>query len=159
MRIVNLAVKRPVTMIILVSVIIITGFFTLSRMAVELYPEMKFPIAAVITSYPGAGPEEVEAQVTKPLESSLGTISGIKEINSESTPGSSLILISFNWGANMDSAVIDIREKTGMIEKFLPSEADKPMVFKMDPTMMPIVQMGLSAGKDISAAQLQSIAE
>lgn len=159
MRIVNLAVKRPVTMIIVVAVVIITGFFTLSRMAVELYPEMKLPIAAVITSYPGAGPEEVEAQVTKTLENSLGTVSGIKEIISESTPGSSLVLISFNWGTNMDSAVIDIREKTGMIEKFLPSEADKPMVLKMDPTMMPIVQMGLSAGKDISPAQLQSIAE
>lgn len=158
MKIVNLAVKRPVTMIIILSIILIMGMFTFSKLSVDLYPDMKLPIAAVITTYSGAGPEEVESQVSKPLESTLNTLSNIKQIESRSSAGNSLIIIRYNWGTNMDTAVNDIREKTSMIEKFLPSEADKPMVVKMDPTMMPIIQIGIS-GKDMSLAQLQSLAD
>ncbi|MEA1962379.1 MAG: efflux RND transporter permease subunit [Bacillota bacterium] len=159
MKIANFAVKRPVAMIILVSVVIILGFFTLARIPVDLYPEMKFPMAAVITSYPGAGPEEVESQVSKPIESMVNTISGVKELQSQSSSGNSMLLIQFNWGTDMDNATIDIREKVAIIEKYLPDGVDKPMVVKMDPTMMPIIQMGISAGDKISLAQLQSIAE
>lgn len=153
------AVKRPVATIILVSVILILAFFTYTKLAVDLYPEMKFPYAAVITSYPGTGPEEVESQVTKPLESTLNSLSNVKQIQSVSSSGSSMILISFNWGTDMSAAISDIREKTGMMETFLPSGADTPMVVKMDLDMMPVVQMGISAGDEMSLAQLQSIAE
>lgn len=158
MKIVNLAVKRPVTMIIVLSIILILGMFTFSKLSVDLYPDMKLPIAAVITSYSGAGPEEVESQISKPLEGTLGTLSNVKQIDSRSSAGSSLIIIRYNWGTNMDTAINDIREKTSMVEKFLPSEADKPMVVKMDPTMMPIIQIGIS-GKDMTLAQLQSFAD
>ncbi|MDD2621222.1 MAG: efflux RND transporter permease subunit, partial [Syntrophomonadaceae bacterium] len=159
MKIVNFAVKRPVATIILVSVILILAFFTYSKLAVDLYPEMKLPYAAVITTYPGTGPEEVESQVTKPLEGTLNSLSNVKEIQSVSSAGSSMILISFNWGTDMGAAISDIREKTGMIETFLPSGAETPMVLKMDLDMMPVVQMGISASDDMSLAQLQSIAE
>ncbi len=153
------AIKRPVATIILVSVIMILAFFTYSKLSVDLYPEMKFPYAAVITTYPGTGPEEVESQVTKVLEGSLNSLSNVKEIQSVSSSGSSMILISFNWGTDMSAAISDIREKTGMMETFLPSGAETPMVVKMDLDMMPVVQMGVSAGEDMSLAQLQSIAE
>jgi len=159
MKIVEFAVKRPVTMSILVAVVIIFGFFTLSKIPLDLYPEMKFPYAAVMTSYPGAGPEEVESQVSEPLEGILNTLSGVKEIQSQSTSGNSLILIKYDWGTNIESALMDIREKIGLIEKSLPSGVEKPMVLKMDPTMMPIIQMGIRGGDKISLGQLQSIAE
>ncbi|MEN6349887.1 MAG: efflux RND transporter permease subunit, partial [Syntrophomonas sp.] len=159
MRISNFAIKRPVATIILVSVILILAFFTYTKLAVDLYPEMKLPYAAVITSYSGAGPEEVESQVTEPLEGTLNSLSNVKEIQSVSSSGSSMILISFNWGTDMSAAISDIREKTGTIENYLPSGADKPMVVKMDMDMMPVVQMGISAGDKMSLAQLQSIAE
>ncbi len=159
MRIVNFSVKRPVTMIISVAVLMILGFFTFSKMPVDLLPEMDFPIVAVMTTYAGAGPEEVESQVTKPLEQSLNTLSNVKEIHSSSIAGTSFVLMSFNWGTNLDSAVIDIRENIGFIERFLPSDSEKPMVIKMDPNMMPILQMGISGGDDLSLAQLQDVAE
>ena len=158
MKIIDFAVKRPVTMIILVSVIIIMGFFTLSRMAVDLIPDMKFPIAAVMTEYPGVGPEEVESQITKPLEGTLNTVSNIKEIHSISMSGSSMILIYYNWGTNMDSSVNEIREKIGLIEKYLPSGSQKPVVLRMDPTLMPVIQIGVKS-ETMTLGQLQEVAE
>ncbi|MGS0763289.1 efflux RND transporter permease subunit [Syntrophomonas curvata] len=158
MKIVNFAVKRPVAVIILVSVVIILGFFTLSKMAVDLIPDMKLPIAAVMTEYPGVGPEEVESQVSKPLEGSLNTLSNIKEIQSISTSGSSMILIYFKWGTNMDSSVNEIREKIGLIEKYLPTGSQKPVVLRMDPTLMPVIQIGINSDT-MTLGQLQEVAE
>jgi len=144
-------------MIIIVSVIIILGFFTLSKMAVDLIPDMKFPIAAVMTEYPGVGPEEVE-QVSKTLEGTLNSLGNIEEIQSISSSGSSIILIYFKWGTNMDSAVNEIREKIGLIETYLPSGIQKPMVLRMDPTMMPVIQIGINS-ETLTLGQLQEVAE
>ena len=158
MKIINFSVKRPVTMIILVSVIIILGFFTLSKMAVDLIPDMKFPIAAVMTEYPGVGPEEVESQVTKLLEGALNSMGNIKELHSISMSGSSMILIYYDWGTNMDSTVNEIREKIGLVEKALPSGSQKPMVLRMDPTLMPVIQIGVKS-ESMTLGQLQEVAE
>ena len=145
MKIVEFAVRRPVTVTILVGVLLILGYVSFSRLAVDLYPDMKLPVAAVITSYPGAGPEEVESQLSRPIESILGTISDIKEIQSRSLAGSSLVIVRFNWGTDMDFATLNMREKLAIIEKYLPDEADKPMVVKMDPSMMPVIQIGMTS--------------
>jgi HAE1 family hydrophobic/amphiphilic exporter-1 len=82
MPLVKFAVKRPVTIVIITAVLLILGFFTFSKLPLDLYPEMDLPVAAVITSYPGAGPEEVEEQLTKPLESAVTTLSNINELQS-----------------------------------------------------------------------------
>jgi len=156
-KIVNFATRRPVSVIVIVTVILILGFFSFSRTSVDLLPEMNFPMAAVITSYSGAGPEEVESQITKTMEGSLNSLSGITEIQSTSSEGSSVVLIMFDWGTNMDSAMLDIRENISFIESFLPTGAGKPMVVKMDPNMMPIMQIGVSGGENLE--QLQDIAE
>jgi HAE1 family hydrophobic/amphiphilic exporter-1 len=156
-KIVNFSIRRPVTIAILVCVIMILGFFSFSRTSVDLLPDMKFPMAAVITSYPGAGPEEVESQITKVMESSLNSLSGITEIQSTSSEGSSVILIMFDWSTDMDTVMLDIRENLSYVESFLPESAGKPMVVKMDPNMMPILQIGVSGGDNLE--QLQDIAE
>jgi HAE1 family hydrophobic/amphiphilic exporter-1 len=158
MKIVNFAVKRPVTITILVTVVIMLGIFTYSKMGLNLLPEMKLPVAAVMTTYTGAGPEEVE-QVSKTLEGTLAGLSNVKTIQSISSSGSSIIILQYNWGTDMDLAATDIREKIGIVEKYLPAEVDKPMVIKMDPNMMPILQLGISGGDNMSLAQLQSLAE
>src|SRR5665647_2071129 len=158
MKIVNFAVKRPVAITILVAVIIMLGIFTYSKMGLNLLPEMKLPVAAVMTTYTGAGPEEVE-QVSKTLEGTLAGLSNVKTIQSVSSSGSSIIILQYNWGTDMDLAATDIREKIGIVEKYLPAEVDKPMVIKMDPNMMPILQLGISGGDNMSLAQLQSLAE
>lgn len=157
MKIVDFSTRRPVSVIVIVAVILILGFFSFSRTSVDLLPEMNFPMAAVITSYAGAGPEEVESQITKTMEGSLNSLSGITEIQSTSSEGSSVVMVMFDWGTNMDSAMLDIRENISFIESFLPTGAGKPMVVKMDPNMMPILQIGVSGGENLE--QLQDIAE
>ena len=158
MSIIKFAVKRPVAMIIIVSVIIILGFVSLSRMTVDLIPEMDFPMVVVMTEYPGVGPEEVESQVSKPLESTLNTLSNIEEIQSISSSGSSLILVSFKWGTNLDSAINEMRESISLIEGYLPSGVQKPMVIRMDPNMMPVIQIGMNSDT-MTLGQLQEVAE
>jgi HAE1 family hydrophobic/amphiphilic exporter-1 len=157
MKIVNVAVKRPVTITILVSVVILLGVFTLSKMGLNLLPDMKLPVAVVMTTYTGAGPEEVE-QVSKTLENSLAGVSNIKTIESISQSGSSIVVLQYNWGTNMDAAMADIRDKLSVIERYLPSDVEKPMVFKMDINSMPVVSMGIT-GKNMSLAQLQTLAD
>ncbi len=160
MGIINFAVKRPVAMTIIASVIIILGAFTFVSIPLDLYPEMKLPYAAVITTYPGAGPEEVESQVSQLIEDSVGTLAGVQRITSQSSAGQSLVLIEFDWGTDMSSATTDIREKVGMYESYLPDGVEKPMVLKMDPTMMPVMQLTISSQDDsISLAQLQTMAD
>ena len=156
MGIVKLAVKRPVTMIILVSVILIQGFFTYNKLTVDLLPDMELPVAVVMTTYGGVGPEEVESGVTELLESALTMVSNVDTMQSISSAGQSTIIMQFKWGTDMDAAAIEIKDSIGFVEGFLPSGAEDPMIIKMDPTMMPIIQMGVS-GQDL--AQVQEIAE
>lgn len=143
-------------MIIVVSVLLILGFFTYSKLSVDLLPEMDLPVIAVLTTYSGAGPEEVESGVTKLLESALTTVSNVDTIQSISTAGQSIIIMMFKWGTDMDAAGIEIKDSIGYVEGFLPSGVEDPMVVKMDPTMMPIMQIGVS-GEDLE--QVQEIAE
>lgn len=157
MKIVNFSIKRPVSVIIIVAVIMLLGFVSFSKTSVDLLPDMNYPMAVVITSYSGAGPEEVESQVTKTLEGSLNSLSNISEIQSTSSEGSSMIMVMFDWDTNMDSAMLDIRENISFVESFLPEGAGKPMVIKMDPNMMPILQIGVSGGENLE--QVQDIAE
>ncbi len=159
MKIVDFAVKRPVTMTILVAVVLIMGAFTFNRMGLDMFPEMKFPMAVVVTTYSGAGPEEVESRVTEILEGAVNTVGGIKSVQSYSGAGTSTVLASFDWGTDMDNAILNIREKIGLVEMALPSEVEKPMVIKMDINMMPIMQIGITGGDQVSLAQLQSIAD
>ena len=156
MSMIKLAVKRPVTMIILVSVILILGFFTYNKLTVDLLPDMELPVAVVMTTYGGVGPEEVESGVTELLESALTMVSNVDTMQSISSAGQSTIIMQFKWGTDMDAAAIEIKDSIGFVEGFLPSGAEDPMIIKMDPTMMPIIQMGVS-GQDL--AQVQEIAE
>jgi len=157
MKLVNIAVKRPVMITILVGVLLILGWVSFSRLGVDLYPDMKFPVGAAITSYAGAGPEEVESQISQPLEAVLGTVANVKEISSYSLAGSSVIIVQFNWGTDMDFAALNMREKVALVEAYLPADASAPTVVKMDPSLMPVMQIGLSGGRDLG--QLQDLAE
>ena len=157
MKLVEFSIRRPVTITILVAVVLILGFFTYSRLSVDLYPDMEIPVVAVMSSYSGAGPQEVENEVTKLLESAIANVSNIKELDSVSSEGSSIIIAQFDWGINVDNAAQEISEKLSIVEGFLPDTATKPMVIKMDPNMMPVIQIGISGAADLT--QLQSVAE
>ncbi|WP_027364706.1 efflux RND transporter permease subunit [Desulfotruncus alcoholivorax] len=154
MKITEFSIKRPLFIAVLVAVVLILGGVSLSRLNIDLYPEMNLPVAVVVTDYPGAGPQEVENLVTRPLESVLGTVSDLDSIRSVSSTGSSLVIVMFNWGTDMNFASLQMREKVDLIKPMLPDGAGNPVVFKMDPNMLPIMQMAVSGRDPVKVKQV-----
>ncbi|MDD4767638.1 MAG: efflux RND transporter permease subunit [Desulfotomaculaceae bacterium] len=157
-KIAQFAINRPATIIVLMVAITLIGSMSVAQMPTDLLPEMELPYVAVITSYGGAGPEEIEDQVTKPIEGMLATVSDIDTIISQSGSDYSMVLIAFNYGTNMDNAMANIRDKISMAESYLPDDAAKPQIMKMDPSMMPVIAITIGSD-ELSLAQLQSLAE
>jgi HAE1 family hydrophobic/amphiphilic exporter-1 len=157
-KIAQFAINRSATVIILITAIILIGVMSLAQIPVALMPQMDLPYAAVVTSYGGAGPEEIEEQVSKPIENMVATVSDIDILISQSRSGSSVVLIGFNYGTNMDAAMANLRDKISLAESYLPEDAAKPMVMKMDLNMMPVIAVAIGSD-ELSLAQLQSIAE
>jgi HAE1 family hydrophobic/amphiphilic exporter-1 len=157
-KIAQFAVNRSATVIILIAALLLIGAMSLTQIPIDLMPEMDLPYAAVMTSYSGAGPEEIEEQVSKPIENMVATVSDIDTLISQSKSGSSLVLIGFNYGTNMDAAMANLRDKISMAESYLPEDAGKPQVMKMDLSMMPVIVVGIGSD-ELSLAQLQNIAE
>lgn len=131
-----------------VCVIILLGIVSFTGLPLDLFPDFEFPIAAVITEYEGAAPAEVENMVSRPLEQTLATVQGVENISSISQVGMSLVLLEFNWGIDLDMALMDAREKIDLVKGFLPDDAGDPMVLKADPAMMPIVQLSLYGDRE-----------
>ncbi len=157
MRLPHLAVKRPIAVFMVVCIVLLIGGVSLSSLPLDLFPNMQLPIAAVITSYSGAAPSEVEAMVTRPLEDSLGTVQNIRNLSSTSSPGSSTILLELDWGTDMDMALLEVRERLDMVRGYLPDGVSSPQVMKADPSMMPILQLEVAG--DGSLEELYLIAE
>ncbi len=157
MRLSELAVRRPIAVLMLVGVILLLGMVSFSSLPLDLFPDMQFPIAVIITDYPGAAPMEVENMVTRPLEGALGLVQNIQNLSSSSSPGSSLVLMEFNWGTDMDFALLEVRERLDMVRGFLPDGVSSPMVMKVDPSMLPVAQLQVSGGD--SPEEVYRIAE
>lgn len=157
MKIWDFAIRRPIFTVMVILVVLVLGAVSLLRLTIDLFPEMKLPMAAVVTTYSGAGPQEVETLVTRPLEEVMGTVNNVKEIKSESSEGVSVLIVDFNWGTDMDLATLQMREKIDIAQRYLPDDADKPAVFKMDPAMMPIIALSVSGGRNLR--ELRGLAE
>lgn len=149
MKIIETSVRRPVTIAMVILVILLLGFVSLTRLSIDLFPKMDLPYAVAVAEYSGAGPEEVESTVTEPLEDVLGTVEHVKNVTSTSYAGQSLVMVEFNFGTDMNFATLQMREKIDMIKGMLPDDVKNPMVMKADPSMMPVIQLGLSGGKDL----------
>jgi len=141
----------------MVLVVVIFGAISLAGLPIDLYPEIEIPVAIVSTSYSGAGPQEIENLITKRIEGAIATVGNIDTINSISSQGSSIVIAQFNTGTNMDFATLEMREKVDLVKGALPDDATQPMVIKIDPNSMPIVQIALSTNGSLSS--LQSLAE
>ncbi|HHY94832.1 MAG TPA: TolC family protein, partial [Firmicutes bacterium] len=116
---------------------------------VDLLPNLEIPIVAVSTRYEGAGPQEVENLVTRPLEGAVGAVANVQRVRSVSQDGSSLVIAEFAWGTNVDLAVQDVRDKVDLAAPFLPSGTDKPLVVKADPSLMPVVRIAFASSADL----------
>lgn len=146
MNLANFAIKHPVTVTMLVVITIVLGFVSFAGVGIDLFPEIDLPIAVAITTYSGAGPREIETLVTKPIESSLSTVSDMKEIASYSSNGTSMVMVQFEYGTDMDFAGLKMREKLDMVKRSLPSDASDPMIVQFDPSLMPVLNYAVMCG-------------
>ena len=147
MNLPKLSVNRPVTILMLFIALIVIGVISYQGIGLDLLPDLSFPVSAIIVSYPGVAPEEIETLITIPLEEAVSTMSQVDTISSYSQEGSSVVLLSFKWGTDMDIASLEIREKIDMVKGMLPEDASDPTVFKADPSMMPMMLLGMSSGQ------------
>jgi len=157
MKLSEVSVKRPVAIIMLMLAVLLLGAVSLQKLNMDLLPEMNLPMALAMTEYQGAGPEEIENLVTRPLEGVIGTVNGVKNINSTSSQGQSIVFVEFAWGTDMNFAVNQMRAKIDMIVNALPHGSKKPMLFKLDPNMMPV--MAIEVGGNVDLATLDTLAE
>ena len=157
MNLPRLAVRRPVTILMLVAILIVLGWVSLSRLPIDLFPDIEVPVLAIITTYPDAGPYEVESLITRPVEEVMGTVNNVKSVTSYSSKGASIVIAEFEWSIDMDFASLEAREKIDQVKHFIPDEAEAPMVVKFDPMAIPIMQLVLNG--DRPAHELRYIAE
>jgi HAE1 family hydrophobic/amphiphilic exporter-1 len=149
--IVKLATGRRVTIGMLTVAVIVFGFVSLSRLKLNLLPELSYPSLTVRTDLPGAAPEEVENLVTKPIEEAVSVIKNVRQVRSVSRPGESDVTLEFAWGTDMDYSGVDVREKIDALE--LPTEAKRPVLLRFDPSTEPVMRFGLTGiPKDMQAA-------
>lgn len=156
MNLTELSVRRPVTGVMVFLALTVLGMFTFSRLKLDMLPDIEFPIVAIITQYPGAGPEAIERLVTRPLEDALSSVQNVEEVNSTSNQGTSIVMVKFAWGSDMKQAEQDVRKN---LEIFaydnLPDDVDRPLTFAFDPAMQPVVFLAVnSPGTPQSARKL-----
>ncbi|SDY73118.1 efflux RND transporter permease subunit [Tindallia californiensis] len=157
MNLSTIAVKRPVTTIMVMLIIILLGTFSLTMLPLDLMPDIEIPVALVATNYSGVGPHEMENLVTRPIEDAVATVSDLDGMMSVSSQGNSIVVAQFDFGTDMDFAALDIRENVDMVRGILPDGASEPMVMQLDLDAMPIVVLSLSGEEDMY--ELQDMAE
>ena len=132
-------VKKPFTVVVAVIMVIVLGVISFTSMTTDLLPAMELPYVMVVTSYPGASPERVEAAVTAPLEAGLGTVSGVKNVTSTSSENVSMVALEFEQDTNMDSAMVALSTALDQIKGALPETAQNPMLMQLSPDMLPVM--------------------
>ncbi|WP_045222590.1 efflux RND transporter permease subunit [Desulfonatronum thioautotrophicum] len=148
MYITQQSVSRPIFTIMVVLIVLILGGVSLSRLPIDLMPELTFPTLSVVTSFENASPEEMEELVTRLVEEAVVAVPGVEEITSASSEGQSTVRVSFTWGTDLNAAANDIRDRLDRIVGRLPDAADRPQLFKFDAAQFPILIMGASSRLD-----------
>lgn len=133
------SVKKPLTVFVAVTLVLILGFVSFTSMTPDLLPSIDLPVAILMTTYPGASPEEVETTVTKPLEQSMATLENISSVSSNSSENYSMVILEFADDANMDSVSIDVREKISQLQGAWPETVGTPYFMKINPNMLPVL--------------------
>ena len=152
------SIKRPVATIMVLIITIMTGLVACFSLKMDLMPNVDMPIAVVSTTYVGAGPEEVETLITKPVESVLSTVTNVDSIQSVSSANSSMVIVTFVNGTDLDMASLDMREKVDMIKGSLPEGAEEPMVLKIDINSLSGISVGIESDK-LDLKELNTLVE
>ncbi|GHT65182.1 multidrug ABC transporter [Spirochaetia bacterium] len=151
-------VGRPTTIFIIFVLLIGLGVFAFVNLPIDLMPEINPPYLVVYTNYSGAGPEEVERSVTRTLEATLSSVSSLEKVTSTSSKGSSMVIMQFTYGTDLADASNSVRDSLEMVRNYMPTGADTPLIFKFDPSMIPIMGLMVTA-PNRSAEDLREITE
>lgn len=145
------AVKKPVMTSLVFVGIVIMGLFSLSKLPIDLLPNIETNTILVLTSYQGASAADVETNVTRPLESSLNTVSNLKNITSTSRENTSIITLEFEYGEDIEALTNDVRDKLSMVKSYLPEGISEPVIFKFSTDMIPVVMISATANQSLPA--------
>ncbi len=140
-RLIEIATERRVTIVMFTVAVVLFGIVSLSRLKVNLLPDISYPTVTIRTELTGAAPVEIENLLTKPIEEAVGVIRNVRLVRSVSRTGQSDVTLEFVWGTDMDIAGVDVREKVDIID--LPLEAKRPLLLRFDPSSEPIMRLGL----------------
>jgi HAE1 family hydrophobic/amphiphilic exporter-1 len=151
MKIYETAVKRPITTALIFFGIVILGLFALTRLSVDLFPDIESNQIAIITAYAGASASDIETNVTRPIEDVLNSVENLKKITSQSRDNLSLVSLEFNYGINIDEATNDVRDKLDMVKSSLPDEISSPLIVKFSMDMIPVVIYSATAKESVNA--------
>lgn len=141
----RISVSQPVFTTMIMVALMVVGIYSFQRLPIEQLPDVDFPVVAVVVSYPGASPEAVENDVIIPIEDAVNTISGIDSIQSTARSGQAMIILMFDLGIDSASAAQDVRDRIATVEATLPDAANSPMLFKFDPSELPVLSLAVSA--------------
>ena len=152
------SVKKPLTVFVAVLAILVLGVVAYTKMTPDLLPNMDFPYVVIVTTDPGASPEAVESDITKPMEQAMATLNEIKHISSTSQNSVSMVVLEFEQGVNMDSTGVDIQQKIATLQGGWDDTVGTPYVLKINPTMLPVAVAAVSSDK-MDVAELSEFVE
>lgn len=153
----RLSIQRPVFVIVLMAFFLVLGLRSRSEMNVDLNPKVDIPYVTITTVYAGAGPEEVETLVSKPIEDAVSAVNNVKNVTSTSQYGVSNVMLEFYVGTDLDVASSDVRQKVDGARRLLPKDVDPPVISKLDINAMPVLQLGMTGGQ--SSRELRFVAD
>ncbi len=142
------AVRHPIFTIMAALIMMIVGGISLTRLAIDLMPDITYPALSIYTDYENASPEEIEELITRPIEEAVSAVHGVEEVTSISAEGVSRVRAAFEWGTELDAAANDVRDRLDRVIPLLPEEADRPMLRKYDLASFPILILGVSSNMD-----------
>ncbi len=152
MRIIEFSTRRPVTVFVFTMAAVVFGLVAFRDLAVDLLPEITYPSLTIRTDYEGAAPAEVESLVTRPVENAVGVVNGVVKASSSSRADVSEVTLEFSWGIDMDMAALDVRERLDLVE--LPDDAANPILLRYDPSLDPVMRIGVSGDGDLVRLRL-----
>lgn len=148
MNIPAFSVNRKITVLMLTLIVCLFGIIAFVRIGIDMMPELEYPFVSVVTSYEGVASEDIENQITKPIEETVSTVKRVSSIRSISKEGVSVVMVEFEWGTLLDFAAQDVRDKISWITDYLPEEADTPLVVKFNMSDSPILFYGVTGMED-----------
>ncbi|MCB0200825.1 MAG: efflux RND transporter permease subunit, partial [Anaerolineae bacterium] len=144
MKIWDVSIRNPVFITMVMLALVVVGVIAYTNMPLDFFPDVAFPTMAVVTVYPGAGPTEVQDQLTRPIEEALVTAPGVEEVQSRSSENYSAVIVSFNLDKDINQAIQDVREKIANVRSELPDDILEPQVVAYDPSSLPILDISVA---------------